>query len=72
MKVLHGLAHLVDFGVAHGLLELALKVGGHAPELADIVAEGAHQPRQLFGADHDDGHHADDQEFRPTDIEHGR
>ena len=40
---LHGLAHLVDLGLAHGFLELALEVGGHAAELARIMAEGAHQ-----------------------------
>ena len=72
MKVLHGFAHLVDLAVAHRLLELALEVGGHVPDLAEVMAESAHQPRQLLGADHDDRHHADDQELRPTDVEHGR
>ena len=42
MKVLHGFAHFVDLAVAHGLLELSLEVGRHVPDLAEVMAEGAH------------------------------
>ena len=72
MKILHGFAHLVDLAVAHRVLELALEVARHRPELAGVMAEGAHQPRQLLRPNHDDGDDADDQKFGPTDIEHGR
>ena len=58
--------------LAHRVLELALEVGGRAAKLAGVMAEGAHQPRQVLGADHDDRHHGDDQKLRPTDVEHGR
>ena len=71
MKILHGLSHLVDLAVAHRVLELALKVARHRPELAGVMAESAHQARQLLWPDHDDGDDADDQKFRPTNIEHG-
>ena len=43
VKVLHGFTHLVDLAVAHCVLELALKVARHRPELAGVMAEGAHQ-----------------------------
>ncbi len=68
---MHGFAHLVELAVAHGFFELALKVGGHAPHLAHVVAEGAHQPRQVLRSNHDDRHDGDDEELRPADVEHG-
>ena len=67
---LHRLLHLGHFGVAHGLVELTLELGGRAPELAGIAAERAHQPGQLLRPDHDDRDHDDDENLRPTDVEH--
>ena len=58
--------------LAHRVLELALEVGRRAAKLAGVMAERAHQPRQVLGTDHDDRHHRDYQKLRPTDVEHGR
>ena len=56
--------------VADGIVELTLELGGRAPELAGIAAERAHQPGQLLRPDHDDRDHDDDENLRPTDVEH--
>ena len=71
-KLSIGFPHFVDLALPDRVLELALEVGSHAAELARVMAEGAHHPRQVFRTNHDDRHHADDQELRPTDVEHGR
>jgi hypothetical protein len=42
---LHRPTQIFDLTLLHRLLELALQVVGHVPELADGMAEAAHQAR---------------------------
>lgn len=42
---MHRPTHIFDLTVLHRLLELALHVVGYVPELADGMAEAAHQAR---------------------------
>src|SRR4029078_2618572 len=56
---------------AHRLLELALEFGGHAADLAHILAKRPQDGRQLFRPDRDQRADADDDELAPTNVEHG-
>ena len=44
---------VVDLGLAHHLIELALELTSHVTELADHPAQGAAHPRQILRTDHD-------------------
>src|SRR4029078_12803015 len=59
-----------QFRFAHGLLELTLKFGGHASDLAHVLAKRPQNGRQLFRPDRDQRDDADDDELAPTNVEH--
>ena len=71
------LGHLVDLllevghlGFAHRLVELALELRRHAPELAGPLPERTQCAGQFLRADRDQRDHADDEQFAPADVEH--
>src|SRR5690349_3209473 len=69
-RLLHRVAHLAQLVE----LDLAVDVGLHvvhvALQPAGEVADGARHARQLLRPDDDERHHADDQQFRESDVEH--
>ena len=56
---------------AHRFLELALEVGRHAAHPPRPLSKRAQNARQFLRADHDQRHHADQQELGPRNVEHG-
>ena len=56
--------------LAHGLHELALELGRHSPHLADRLADGAHDARQILRRDHRQGDDADNDHLADVEIEH--
>jgi len=64
------LPHVVQFGLPHGLGELALKLSRHPPDLADRVAESAQRFGEILRADDNQRHGADHHDLTPTQVQH--
>src|SRR5262249_54740425 len=62
----------VELSFAQRFVELILEVARHALHLGRPAPEAAENARQVLRADDDDRHDRDDQQLRPTDIEHLR
>ena len=64
------LADALQIGLAHRVHELALELGRHSAHLADDLADGAHDARQVLRRDHrerDDRHH---HQLAYVEVEH--